>query len=99
MRDKITAMQRIGWPLLACLLALAVRVHRLAEPLMRWDEGWSVAHASRSFAEIFQIASWEFHPPLFYLLLSGWLALGRNVFLVRFLAVLTSMILQQPVSI
>jgi hypothetical protein len=69
--------------ILICLMALALRVHRLAEPLMRWDEGWSVAHASRSWLEIVQIASWEVHPPLFYLLFKPWLALGRNVFLVR----------------
>ena len=82
------------WPLLvlACLVALALRVHRLAEPLMRWDEGWSVAHASRSWPEIVQIASWEVHPPLFYLLLKPWLALGRNVFLVRFFPVLVSLL-------
>jgi hypothetical protein len=82
------------WSLLvlSCLLALALRVHRLAEPLMRWDEGWSVAHASRSWSEIVQIASWELHPPLFYLLLKPWLALGRNVFLVRFFPVLVSLL-------
>jgi hypothetical protein len=82
------------WSLLvlACLVALALRVHQLAEPLMRWDEGWSVAHASRSWPEIVQIASWEVHPPLFYLLLKPWLALGRNVFLVRFFPVLVSLL-------
>ena len=84
---------RLKWPLLlACLVALAVRVHRLAEPLMRWDEGWSVAHASRSWLEVVQIASWEVHPPLFYLFLKLWLALGRNVFLVRFFPVLMSLL-------
>ena len=82
------------WSLLplTCLVALALRVHRLAEPLMRWDEGWSVAHASRSWLEIVQIASWEVHPPLFYLLLKPWLALGRNVFLVRFFPVGVSLL-------
>lgn len=38
--------------ILTCLVALVLRVHRLAEPLMRWDEGWSVAHASRSWLEV-----------------------------------------------
>jgi len=85
------------WPLvighwslviLICLLALALRVHRLTEPLMRWDEGWSVAHASRSWPEVVRISSWEVHPPLFYLLFKPWLALGCSVFLVRFFPVL-----------
>ena len=75
-----------------CLVAMALRVHRLAEPLMRWDEGWSVAHASRSWLEIVRIASWEVHPPLFYLRYKPWLVIGRNVFLVRFFPVLVSVL-------
>jgi hypothetical protein len=78
--------------ILTCLGALALRVHRLAEPLMRWDEGWSVAHASRSWPEIVRVASWEVHPPFFYLLLKPWLALGRDVFLVRFFPVLVGLL-------
>jgi len=74
------------------LVAFALRLHRLAEPLMRWDEGWSVAHASRTWSEVVRIASWEVHPPLFYLLLKPWLALGRNVFVVRFFPVVVSML-------
>jgi len=90
-------MQALGighWSLVipTCLLALALRVHRLAEPLMRWDESWSVALASRSWLEIIQITSWDVHPPLFYLLLKPWLALGRNVFLVRFFPVLAGLL-------
>ena len=78
--------------ILICLLALGLRVYQLADPLFRWDEGWSVAHASRSWPEVVQIASWEVHPPLFYLVLKPWLELGRNVFLVRFFPVMTSVL-------
>jgi hypothetical protein len=78
--------------ILTCLLALVLRVHRLAEPLMRWDEGWSVAHASRSWPEVVRLSSWEVHPPLFYLLFKPWLALGRSVFVVRFFPVLVGML-------
>ena len=77
---------------LTSLVALTLRLHRLAEPLMRWDEGWSVAHASRSWLEVVQIASWEVHPPLFYLVFKPWLVLGRNVFLVRFFPALVSLL-------
>ena len=80
-----------------CLVASAVRVHELAGPLMRWDEGWSVAHASRSLGEIVEIASWEVHPPLFYLALKPWLALGRNLYLVRLFPVLVG-VLTVPVA-
>jgi len=78
--------------ILTCLVALALRLHRLAEPLMRWDESWSVAHASRSWLEVIRIASWEVHPPLFYLLFKPWLTLGRNVFLVRFFPVVVGVL-------
>ncbi len=91
-RDSVPRLLASGGALFACLVAMALRVHRLAEPLMRWDEGWSVAHASLSWAEIVQVASWEVHPPLFYLLFKPWLALGRNVFLVRFFPVLVSLL-------
>ncbi len=92
-RCNVRSVRR-HWALaiLICLAALALRVHRLAEPLVRWDEGWSVAHASLSWLEIVQIASLEVHPPLFYLLLKPWLALGRDVFLVRFFPVLVSVL-------
>jgi len=83
-----TPAERLGPPLALfaiCLLALAVRLHRLAEPLMRWDEAWSVAHASRSLLEVVRIASWEVHPPLFYLVLKPWLSIGRHLFLVFYL--------------
>jgi hypothetical protein len=81
-------LRRYGWPLLAVWAAFVLRLHRLAEPLMRWDEGWSVAHASLAWGDVVRVASWEVHPPLFYLLLKPWLALGADVFVVRFLPVL-----------
>ena len=92
---RASVFARIGSATLVvaiCLVAFAVRLHQLAGPLMRWDEGWSVAHASRSWAEIIEIASWEVHPPLFYLMLKPWLALGRNLTLVRFFPVLISLL-------
>ena len=91
-RHSSFAICNLSFVILTCLLALALRLHRLAEPLIRWDEGWSVAHASRSWLEIVQISSWEVHPPLFYLLFKPWLGLGRNVFLVRFFPVLAGLL-------
>jgi 4-amino-4-deoxy-L-arabinose transferase-like glycosyltransferase len=87
-----TLWKRASGFVLVCLLALALRVHRLAEPLMRWDESWSVAHASLSWLEIVRISSWEVHPPFFYLLFKPWVALGRDVFLVRFFPVLVGLL-------
>lgn len=76
----------------ACLVALGLRLHRLPEALPRWDEGWSIAHASRSLVEVVEIASWEVHPPLFYLTVKPWLCLGRSLFFVRALPVLVGVL-------
>ena len=91
-RIRAFFISHFSFVILVPLLALGLRVYQLADPLFRWDEGWSVAHASRSWPEIVQIASWEVHPPLFYLVLKPWLALGRNVFLVRFFPVMASVL-------
>jgi hypothetical protein len=91
-RTRAFFISHFSFVILVPLLALGLRVYQLADPLFRWDEGWSVAHASRSWPEVVQIASWEVHLPLFYLVLKPWLELGRNVFLVRFFPVMVSVL-------
>ncbi len=74
---------------LICLLALALRLHRLAEPALRWDEGWSLAHASLSWGELVHIAALDWHPPLYTLLLKLWIGLaGVSTSSLRYLSVL-----------
>jgi hypothetical protein len=77
-------------PLLAaCLLAFALRLYRLPEPTLRWDEGWTVAHGRLPWSELIRIAALEWHPPLFYILFKVWQSLaGQSPYTVRFLAVL-----------
>src|SRR5215207_2134580 len=73
---------------LACLVAFALRIVRLDEPALRWDEGWSIAHASVPVGELLRVAGEDWHPPLYTLLLKAWLWLGKSVYQVRYLSVL-----------
>lgn len=70
------------------LVALGVRLYRLGEPVLRWDEGWSLAHASLSWPELWQVASEEWHPPLYVALLKLWLVVGKSATRIRLLSVL-----------
>ncbi|HHN93729.1 MAG TPA: hypothetical protein ENK17_03095 [Anaerolineae bacterium] len=75
--------------LLLVLLAFSLRVYRLAEPVLRWDEGWTIAHGHLPWPELFRVAMLEWHPPLFYALVKLWLPLaGQTNYAVRYLAVL-----------
>ena len=70
-----------------CLLAFALRVYRLGELSLWYDEGWSV-HLARltPWQALPQImGSGHTHPPLYYLLLGLWQALaGPSEFSMRF---------------
>ena len=73
-------------------LAFGLRMIGLVQVPARWDEGWSVAHASLSLGEIFTITSADVHPPLFYVLLGAWQSLtGVNLFADRALMVMMSL--------
>lgn len=66
---------------------------QLATPVLRWDEGWTIAHGALSWPEVIRIAALEWHPPLFYLLYKLWQSLvGVNGFAVRTLAVLAGVL-------
>jgi hypothetical protein len=72
----------------ACLLALALRLYRLPDPALRWDEGWTLAHGHLPWDELIRIAALEWHPPLFYLLFKIWRSIaGQTNYALRFLAV------------
>lgn len=70
-------------------LALIVRLYRLGEPVLRWDEGWSLAHASLPWRDLMAIGAQEWHPPLYIALLKLWLVLGKSARLIRLFSVLT----------
>ncbi|BCX03380.1 MAG: hypothetical protein KatS3mg053_1318 [Candidatus Roseilinea sp.] len=76
---------------LATLLGFALRLPLNDAIPPRWDEGWSIAHASLSLGELLTITAADVHPPLYYLLLSAWQrAVGYDLFAARYLSVLMS---------
>ena len=81
------------WPVaLVTLAGFVLRMIHLADVPPRWDEGWSVAHASLSLDELFIITAADVHPPLYYLLLGLWQDIfGVNLMGARYLSVLMSL--------
>ncbi|MFC1464598.1 MAG: glycosyltransferase family 39 protein [Candidatus Brachytrichaceae bacterium NZ_4S206] len=76
---------------LATLLGFALRLPLNDVIPPRWDEGWSIAHASLPIAELLLITAADVHPPLYYLLLGAWQRMtGHNLFAARYLSVLLS---------
>jgi len=71
------------------LIALAIRLFRLEDKAVWWDEGWSVWLARHDLASIAARTASDEHPPLHYWFLSLWDGLaGETEFAVRFSSVL-----------
>ncbi|PJF46964.1 MAG: hypothetical protein CUN48_11125 [Candidatus Thermofonsia Clade 3 bacterium] len=88
-------MKSIGhnstWVAWATLLGFALRLPLNDVIPPRWDEGWSIAHASLPVAELLFITAADVHPPLYYLMLSAWQHVtGHELFAARYLSVLLS---------
>ncbi len=67
------------------LLAFALRLYRLADSDIWWDEGWSVWLARQDLWSIALRTAADEHPPLHYLTLHFWDAIGgESAFAVRF---------------
>ncbi|MFQ5611354.1 MAG: glycosyltransferase family 39 protein [Anaerolineae bacterium] len=60
------------------LVGFALRVHRLDFQPLWGDEGWSFHFAALPAPELLASTAIDIHPPLYYLLLKGWLALAGN---------------------
>lgn len=61
--------------LMLILLAFGLRLHRLGFQPLWGDEGWSFYFASKSLGGMIWLTAEDIHPPLYYVLLSGWLRL------------------------
>jgi hypothetical protein len=71
------------------LLALGVRLARLAFQPLWWDEGWSVYFATTPVDNLMALTAVDIHPPLYYLLLHLWIGLvGAGPLTLRLLSVL-----------
>jgi len=70
------------------LVAYFLRVYRLADKNVWWDEGWSIWLARQDLAAIALRTAADEHPPLHYWLLHFWNAFaGTDAFAGRFLSV------------
>jgi len=70
------------------VVAFFLRVYRLADKNIWWDEGWSIWLSQKDLAWIALRTAADEHPPLYYWMLHFWNALaGSNAFAGRFLSV------------
>jgi 4-amino-4-deoxy-L-arabinose transferase-like glycosyltransferase len=75
------------WPILA--LAAFVRFYDLTAAAIWGDEGSSLLLARYSLSEIWRHAAFDVHPPLYFMLLHGWIGLfGDGIFALRCLSAL-----------
>ncbi len=74
------------WPvLLLLLLALALRLYRLANQSLWYDEGVTAAISQRSLADLARWTADDIQPPLYYVLVAGWTRLtGTSEWALRF---------------
>lgn len=73
------------------LAAFALRIHALEAQSIWWDEGISLNLARSPLPAILADRLNNIHPPLYFVLLKGWVALtGLNAFSGRYLSVLAS---------
>jgi 4-amino-4-deoxy-L-arabinose transferase-like glycosyltransferase len=71
-------------------VAFALRVHRLNDKNIWWDEGISACLAPQGLATITRYQARDQHPPLFYWALHSWNSLtGHATFSLRFLSVMS----------
>lgn len=86
---RLIRWAREHWLLPIMLLAAAVRFYDLTAAAIWGDEGSSVLLARYSLAQIWHHAAFDVHPPLYFMLLHGWIELfGDGIFAVRCLSAL-----------
>jgi uncharacterized membrane protein len=83
--------QRLA-PLGTLSLAFALRVYQLADLSVWLDEGNSIYAARLALPELLEYIASRSHPPLYFILLHGWIRLGGNEFMLRFLSVVWGLI-------
>jgi 4-amino-4-deoxy-L-arabinose transferase-like glycosyltransferase len=78
------------WPLAGILLlAFALRVYRLGDKNIWWDEGYSLGLARKTFLDATLTTAGDVHPPLYYWHLWAWVRLvGESEFAARFISVI-----------
>ena len=79
--------------LLVLLASLGLRVYRLGDKSVWWDEGLAAWAARHSPVEIAQWTSADVHPPLYFWMLSAWrLFSGESEFGLRYLSAIVGVL-------
>jgi 4-amino-4-deoxy-L-arabinose transferase-like glycosyltransferase len=82
------------WLALFMLIGFALRVQQLNFQPLWGDEGWSFYFAAQPVPQLIALTAIDIHPPLYYLLLKGWLTVtGFSPESARFLSVLSGTLL------
>jgi 4-amino-4-deoxy-L-arabinose transferase-like glycosyltransferase len=86
------SLHRVG-PALVLLvilgLAFGLRVYRLGQQNIWWDEGHAIWTARQDLGQVTRITAHDVHPPLYLWLLHGWLRLaGESEFAARYLSLI-----------
>ena len=83
---RVKAGQWFRWlPVVVLLLAFALRVYKLGDQNVWWDEAFSVWVTRHDLGTLTTLAAGDTHPPLYYWLLNPWMALtGPSEFALRF---------------
>ena len=91
-----TTFEKLGsaWVLLSVLLlGFGLRVYRLGDQNIWWDEGHAIWAARQSLERVTDITARDVHPPLYLWLLHGWLRwAGDSEFSVRYLSTIGGML-------
>ena len=75
------------------LLGFGLRLHRLGDQNIWWDEGHAIWAARQSLAQVTNITARDVHPPLYLWLLHVWMRLtGESEFSVRYLSLAGGML-------
>jgi 4-amino-4-deoxy-L-arabinose transferase-like glycosyltransferase len=82
---------RVTLPLLLTALAFALRVYRLDDQSLWFDEAWTADVVSQNCLGILQATAEDIHPPAYFLGLHFWtIVLGNSAFALRMFSVLPS---------
>ncbi len=82
------------WALFFALIGFGLRLQKLSLQPLWGDEGWSFYFAAQPLPQLLALTAIDIHPPLYYMLLKGWLAvIGVGAEEARFFSVVTGTLL------
>jgi len=83
----LKSWRRYFLPIIILWLAFGLRLYRLDFQSIWWDEGHSIAVAEQPLTRIPTLPAMDVHPPAYFALLHGWLAVaGLSEFALRYLS-------------